>query len=209
MKNKEIILDNTEAFVVAPAGNAITRRIGEYIYASSFIKVPVFLSSTEMDDDEKYDFSTLFSKVISLSKTPIKISTQLNILNKDNYISKVQDKLNDAESRYSTITNDKSARPEDIERIKGEVTMWHNLLDNISNVDSLVPVTYILVTAIGGNDTEAINTALQKANEIIAGVNSIYGIIADIITTPELFTLIEPDYIIPPSTINKQIKGMV
>ncbi|MGC8699450.1 MAG: hypothetical protein ACP5RK_00380 [Candidatus Micrarchaeia archaeon] len=209
MKNRTVVLDETEAFTVAPAGNAITRREGEYVYATTFVRIPVYTSSTEMGDDEKYNFSSLFSKIISMSQTPIKISTQLNILNKDNYINRVREKLNDAESRYNNTVNNKDAKPEEVERVKGEVTMWHNLLDNISNVDSFIPISYISVTAMGGNEEEAVNISIQKANEIVAGVSSTYGVIADIITTPELLTLIEPDYIIPFSTINRQIKGMI
>jgi hypothetical protein len=158
-----------------------------------------------MEDEEKQDFSTLFSRVVSLSKSPIKISTQMSVLNKDDYINKVKDKLNDAENRYQVITTDKTAKPEAVERIKGEVTMWHNLLDNITKLQSLAAISYIGVTAMGGNDEEAINMALQKANELAAGIGAIYGVVADIISSPEIFLLIEPEYIIPFSTVNSQI----
>ena len=95
-----------------------------------------------------------------------------------------------------------------MERAKGEVTMWHNLLDTISNANSLIAISYASVTAMGGNDEEAMNLAMQSANEIMAGINSTYGVVSDIISTPELLMLIEPDYMIPFSTINQQIKGM-
>ncbi|MGC8776347.1 MAG: hypothetical protein ACP5P2_00120 [Candidatus Micrarchaeia archaeon] len=208
-KNKTVVLSSSEAFFLAPNGNAIFIDEGGFTYATAFVRIPVYSSSTEMSEDEKYDFSNLFSKVVSMSKTPIKIATQMNILNKDEFINKVRDKLNEAENRYSSITNNKDSKPEEIERVKGEVTMWHNLLDSISQVDSFIPISYASVTAIGGNHEEAINIALQKANEIAAGISAIYGVVADIITTPELLMLIEPDYMIPYSTINKEMKGMM
>ena len=87
--------------------------------------------------------------------------------------------------------------------------MWHNLIDSISKIDSFSAISYVAVTAKGGSQEEAINMALQKANEVAAGINSTYGVIADIITTPEIFTLLEPEYIIPYSSISRQISGMV
>lgn len=204
---KEIIINEKEPFVLAPNGNAILKEEGGYFYATVFVRLPVYNSSTEMDDNEKLDFSNIFSKAISMSKNPIKITTQLNILDKDEYVEKVREKLNNAEIRYNTVTSNKDSKPQEVERVKGEVTMWHNLLDNILGVDSFIPISYIAVTAIGGNEEEATSMALQRANEIIAGVNSLYGVVANIITTPELFLLIEPDRMIPSSTISKQIKG--
>jgi len=204
-KNKNIVLSEYEPFILAPSGNAITTHSESFVYATAYVRIPVYSSSTEMEDEEKQDFSTLFSRVVSLSKSPIKISTQMSVLNKDDYINKVKDKLNDAENRYQVITNDKAAKPEAVERIKGEVTMWHNLLDNITKLQSLAAISYIGVTAMGGNDEEAINMALQKANELAAGIGAIYGVVADIISSPEIFLLIEPEYIIPFSTVNSQI----
>lgn len=204
-KNKNIVLSEYEPFILAPSGNAITTHSESFVYATAYVRIPVYSSSTEMEDEEKQDFSTLFSRVVSLSKSPIKISTQMSVLNKDDYINKVKDKLNDAENRYQVITTDKTAKPEDVERIKGEVTMWHNLLDNITKLQSLAAISYIGVTAMGGNDEEAINMALQKANELAAGIGAIYGVVADIISSPEIFLLIEPEYIIPFSTVNSQI----
>jgi len=208
-KNKSIILNNSEAFFVAPNGNAIFNEENGIVSATVFVRIPVYSSSTEMSDEEKYDFSNLFSKIVSLSKTPIKISTQLRILNKDDFINKIKDKLNEAENRYNEILSKKDSKPEEVERAKGEVTMWHNLIDSISKIDSFSAISYVAVTAKGGSQEEAINMALQKANEVAAGINSTYGVIADIITTPEIFTLLEPEYIIPYSSISRQISGMV
>jgi len=207
-RGKAILLDEREPFFIAPNGNAIMGKDGGFTYATMFIRIPIYSSSTEMSEEERYDFSKLFSKLVSLSKNPIKITTQLNILNKDDYINKLRDKLNDAETRYNNILSKNDAKPEEIERAKGEATMWHNLLDTISNANSLIAVSYASVTAMGGDDEEALNLAMQSANEIMAGINSIYGVVSDIISTPELLMLIEPEYMIPFSTINQQIKGM-
>ena len=90
MKNMSAVIDGNDPFYLAPNGNSILVRRGGDIFATAFIKIPVYDSATEMSDEQKYNFSLLFARLISISKTPMRMSSQLNTINKDEYI--VQDK---------------------------------------------------------------------------------------------------------------------
>ncbi|MDE1805066.1 MAG: hypothetical protein KGH59_04785, partial [Candidatus Micrarchaeota archaeon] len=166
MKNRTLILSDEEPFMLAPSGNAITRRDGSDVYATSFIKIPIYKSATEMNDEEKVEFARLFSRVVSLSKVPFKLTSQMHLINKDEYINKIRDKLNEVEELYQKAVADKVASPTMMERMKGEVTMWHNLLDSISKVQSHALFHYAMVSASGSTDEEAIALATQQAEEL-------------------------------------------
>ncbi len=207
MKGRTVTLSGSEAFTLAPTGNAIVVRDGGDTYASAFVKIPSYRSATEMNPDEKIDFAKLFSRAMTISKTPVKFATQLYVINKDSYISNIRSKLNEAEERYSGTSLDKGASKEQTERIKGEVTMWHNLFDHVSKTRSLSLEAYAMVTSQGGSEEEAVNLALQRADEIATGISALFGISASVMEGEEMLKFVEPDYIIPVVTAAEQLRG--
>lgn len=209
MKGRVVTLNDSEAFTLAPTGNAIIVRKGSDVYASAFIKIPSYRSATEMSPEEKVDFSKMFSRVMTLSSVPVKFASQMYVINKDSYIGSIRSKLNEAEERYSGISLNKGASKEQVERTKGEVTMWHNLFDHVSKTRSQSLEPYAMITSQGGNEEEAINLALQKADEVATGISALFGINATIIEGEEMLKFVEPDYMIPVVTAAEQLRGAV
>jgi hypothetical protein len=206
MKGRSVVLEDNEPFFMAPTGNAIIVRRESNIYASTFIKIPTYKSSTEMNADEKTDFARLFSRALTLTKKPVKFSTQLYVINKDSYINNIRNRLNEVEEKYQNATVSNDVSKEESERIKGEVTMWHNLLDNVSRIKSQSLETYAMTTAQGNNEEEAVNLALQEAGEVATGISSTFGISASIMEGDEMLKFIEPNYMIPLVTISEQMR---
>ncbi len=206
MKNMSAVIDGNDPFYLAPNGNSILVRRGGDIFATAFIKIPVYDSATEMSDEQKYNFSLLFARLISISKTPMRLSSQLNTINKDEYIVRINTKLNESEGRYNTLQGDSTTDPKALDRIKGEVTMWRNLLDNVSRSNSQELMVYASITALGNSEDEAINLVAIKADEISAGISATLGVTATIVTGNEILVFIEPDYMIPPTTISEVMK---
>ncbi len=206
MKGRNAIIDDTEPFTLAPSGNAIVVRRGSDIFASAFLKIPTYRSATEMNDEEKIDFSRLFSRALTITKSPVKFGAQLYVINKDAYINNIKDKLNEAEERYQNASVSKTISKADSERIRGEVTMWHNLFDSVNRVRSQALEAFAMITAQGGSEEEAINLALQQADELASGVSSVFGITATTAEGPDLLKFIEPDYMIPTATVSEQMR---
>lgn len=206
MKNRTVVLDNEEPFVMASSGNALVIRKEGDIYASAFIKIPTYRSGTEMSAEEKIDFSRLFSRALTLSRKPVKFGAQLYVINKDAYISHIVSKLNEAEERYQNMIVNKEVSKAESERVRGEVTMWHNLFDNVNKVKSQALEAYAMTTAFGGTEEEAITIALQQADELAVGISAIFGVTSTIVEGEELLKFVEPDYMIPLVTISEQIR---
>ncbi len=205
MKNRTVVLNSDVPFVMSPSGNAVIVRKGSDIYASAFVKIPIYRSATEMNDDEKLDFAKMFSRIVSMNRNITKISSQLYIINKDDYISNIRTRLNEAEDRYQKVVNDKNEQTQ-TERVKGEVTMWHNLYDSISRAQSRALIAYAMVTAIGSTDEEASNLAIQRAEETAVGIGTTLGINATVATGQEILVFLEPEYAIPFSTVSAELR---
>ena len=208
IRNKKgvVELSTDDSFVFAPSNNAIIVRDGGSIFASVFIKIPIYKSGTEMLDQDKETFSRAFGNLVTISKTPIRFTSQFYIINKDSYVTKIRDKLNESEEAYRNIETVKDARQEDIARAKGELTMWHNMHDNIIKTQSYSMISYVVVSAEGGTSEEAVNMALQYSDEAIAGIGAILGVTPSVVSGEEILLFMEPDYTIPISTITEQIK---
>jgi hypothetical protein len=206
MKGRTIVLSADEPFIIAPNNAAILMHEGQEVYASAFVKIPLYRSATEMSNDEKLDFARLFSRMTTLSKTPVKISSQMHVINKDEYITSIRNKLNEAQERYATLGAKPGGSKASNDRIKGEVTMWKNLMDNVSASQAHALTIYAMVSAMGGNEEEALTIVNQQAEDFAAGVSAIFGVSAYVVKGIELLTFIEPDHMIPVETVTERLK---
>ncbi len=210
MKNRTVVLSEEPAFRISPDDNAIIKNTPEGVYASSFVNIPIYKSATEMDDQTKLEIVTSFTKLLSLSKEPMKFSTILYVVNKDEFVQEVRKKLDETEAKYAEIsqTNQGATNPE-LERIRGEATMWRNLFDNITKVKSNELANIIMVTAFGGNEDEATALAEQKAEEISAGASALFGVNAYIMSSKEFLKFVEPENLMPLETVSEEIKEKI
>ncbi|MEM0200863.1 MAG: hypothetical protein QXD23_00460 [Candidatus Micrarchaeaceae archaeon] len=205
-RKKNIILNNKEAFILSPSGNTIIVNDESGTYATAFVKIPIYRSSTEMTDPEKLDLGRTFSRVLTLTKETTKFCSEIYVVNKDDYISRVRVKLEEVSEKLRTEQTNGSQTSDKLNRLKGELTMWENLISNISSSRSESLITYNMVSAFGENEEEASSIAYQKAEEIVAGISAALGISAYIVEGEELLSLIEPNYMIPVETINEIIR---
>lgn len=206
-KGKALVLNSGEAFVLSSTGNAVVRREGINVYGSAFVKIPIYKSGTDMTKDEKTEISKLFGRILTISKSPVKLSSQLYVVDKDAYIAKLSNMLNLSEERYRSMqTAGGDQHKAAMDRARGEVTMWRNLLDSVSKSQAQSLMVYAMVTAIGGNEEEATNIAYQRAEELAGGISTILGITASVATGQELLLFLEPEYMIPVETVSERIR---
>ncbi|MDE1851216.1 MAG: hypothetical protein KGH69_00820 [Candidatus Micrarchaeota archaeon] len=206
MKNRVITIQQEDSFYMYPSGSAIAIRNGSEVTASAFVKIPVYRSATEMTDEEKMNFARLFARVVTMSKYPIRISAEQYVINKDEFIDKISKKLSDAQQKYTSITSNKDAPRNEVDRIEGELTMWHNLFANVTKARSQGQMAFAMVSAVGASEEEAVNLATQKAEEIAAGISATLGITAAVAHGEEILAFLEPEYMIPPTTVTEMMK---
>lgn len=207
MKNRNIVVSSAEPYFVSPSGTSIVIRDENGTYATSFVNIPMYRSGTEMTAAEKLDIARMFSRMLTVTKSTVKFSSELYMVSKDEYIAQIRKRLEQAEERLHNLTpSDPKQRSPQADRVKGETQMWHNLLNSISGSKSESLMSYAMVSAFGGNEEEASNIAYQRAEELAAGISSVFGISAYVIKGDEMLKLIEPEYMIPVETVNEMIR---
>ncbi|MCL5679940.1 MAG: hypothetical protein M1465_01180 [Candidatus Marsarchaeota archaeon] len=203
-KRKHLILSNENPYWLAQSGDTILRKSGEEFIATVYISIPVYKSATEMEDEDKLDFAQQVSRLVGLSKSPVRYTTELYVMNKDSYIQKLRERINMTENEEADLQA-KDAPKNELDRVRGKLAMWRNMLDSIATNFSFELSTYITVSASGIKEYEASSVAQQKAKEIMSGVGSIFGVPPSIITGSDLLRFVEPEYLIPISTVTEQI----
>ncbi|MGC8629348.1 MAG: hypothetical protein ACP5T4_04065 [Candidatus Micrarchaeia archaeon] len=205
-KSKTVVFSSDEPFRISPNGDAIIVNSASGFSASMFVKIPIYKSATEMSDEERIDFSKAFSRMLSISREPTKFITALYVVNKDAYINEIKEKLNEAEEAYASLNSQANVQQNNaaLERAEGEVTMWKNLFDNVNKVTSNALGNFAMVTAMGQTEEEALAIAVQKADELVAGISAVLGVRAYVMESKEFLQILEPEQMIPFVTISEQ-----
>ncbi len=203
-RSKQVVLSKENAYWLSTSQDSILRKEGDDFIATVYISVPIYRSATEMTPEEKIDFSRQVSRMVSLSRYPVRFTTQLSTMNKDLYIMQLRSKISELENNEVSATQSGNSQKE-IERIRGELSMWRNILDSINTSHSLELSTYVTVSASGAKEFEAVSLAEQKATELMAGISTIFGVAPSLVTGSELLKFIEPEFLIPYSTISERL----
>ncbi|MCL5412942.1 MAG: hypothetical protein M1569_00880 [Candidatus Marsarchaeota archaeon] len=207
MKNRSAVISNEDQFFMSPSGSSILQRSEDGICATAFIIIPIYRSSTEMTDEEKFGFSDAFSKLLNVSREPLKICSLTRIINKDSYIERIRSKMDEVDGRYNALISNKDTPKAQLDRIKGETAMWHNLLANVTAANSKSQILYAMVSQVGSTEEEAMNLVNIKAQELSAGISAALGVTASVMSGEDILSLIEPEYTMPPATISELMKS--
>jgi energy-coupling factor transporter transmembrane protein EcfT len=203
-RSKDIVLSAEPAYTLTRNKDALLHKQGDDIFATVYISIPLYRSSTEMTDEEKLNFADSVSRLVGLSKYPVRFTSELYIMNKDSYIGTLHDSIIKLENEEQKLSQE-NADPKQLDRVKGQLSMWRNMLDTVGESQSYELESYASVSGIGSNEYEAISIAQQRATELMAGIGSTFGVQPAIVTGDQLLKFLEPEYLIPLSTIMEQI----
>lgn len=203
-RKRNIVLNLESMYRFSESGDSIIVKKGDDYLATVYVRIPIYVSATEMTADQKLDFGKQIGKLSAINKMPVRYSSQLYVMDKDDYIKEVRDAISSAENEVLAL-QEKSATPLEIERAKGKAEMWRNMLDNTSKESSLELINFAAVTATGPSEFEVVSMAQQKARDLISGISTTLGVIPSIATGEDIKRLIEPEYLIPFNTVSQQI----
>ncbi len=202
---RRVVLSESEPYSLSGSEDAIIKmEKGEYT-ATVYISIPLYRSATEMSEMEKIDFSRQVSKLVGISSDPIRFTTEMYMMNKDAYIQTLRDAINIAETEEAEMMQSGKGA-EKIEVVRGKLAMWRNILQNTALAQSMELISYVSISAYGGKEYEALSMAQQKAREAISGIGSTFGVTPSIITGKDILKFVEPEYLIPFSTVSEEIK---
>ena len=205
---RNIVISDQTPYWLSSTGESIIRKEGQDFVATVYINIPLYVSASEMTDEEKARFTTQVSRLVGLSKEPVRFTAELYLMNKDTYIQKLKDTISRIEDEEAKLVAQKSTGAE-LEHLRGGISMWRKMLDNVSAYTSYELGTFAAVSAKGIKESEAITFAQQRARELMSGIGTVLGVSPNIVVGSEILKYVEPEYLIPYSTITEQIERNV
>jgi hypothetical protein len=203
-RTKHVIISDQNPYWLSTSGDCIIRKDGDDYVATAYISIPLYVSASEMTDEDKLRFTNQVSRLVGISRDPVRFTTELYLMNKDEYIQKLKDSITSIENEEAQLV-ERSAPANELEHVKGKLSMWKKMLDNITNNVSFELGTFAAISARGTKEFEAITTVQQKARELMNGIAATLGVPPNIVVGNEILKYIEPEYLIPYSTITEQI----
>ncbi len=205
---REVVLNDSVPYILSTNQDSIIVRSGEDYIATVYIQIPIYKSSTEMTSIEKVEFSKMVGRMVGQSKDTARYTTGMFVMNKDLYIQQLHDSIIQAENEEDELAQANAPKLK-MERAKGKLSMWKNILDGVNSTISFDQISYISVSAKGSNEFEAVSIVQQKAKEFISGIGTIFGIPPTMITGTEILRFIEPEFQLPYSTMAERIAKSV
>ena len=203
-RRRNIILSNESPYWLSTTSDSIIKKDGDEFVATAYINIPLYMSATEMSDEEKISFSRQVSALVGISSDPVRFTTELYVMNKDSYIEELRDMISNIENEESAMTEKNSSKSE-LERVKGKLSMWRKMLENVSKGTALELMSFASLSARGSKEYEAVALVQQKARELMSGIGATFGVSPNIVLDKELLKFVEPEFLIPYSTISEQI----
>jgi energy-coupling factor transporter transmembrane protein EcfT len=154
-RSRHIILSDQVPYWLATTGDCIVSKRNEDFIATAYINIPLYVSSSEMSDEERERFAGQMSRLVGVNKEPVRFSSVLRIMDKDDYLKKIKELIGIAENDESIALQKND--PVEIERARGKLSMWKKILDTIGSKSSMELVTFAAVSATGGKGVRGDN----------------------------------------------------
>lgn len=203
-RTRHVVISDQSAYWLATTGECIIRKEAEEFVATAYINIPFYFSSTEMSDEQKQRFTNQISRLVGLSRDPVRFSTELYLMNKDDYIQQLKETINQIETEEANLL-ESNGSTQQIDHVRGKLSMWKKMLENVANGTSFELGSFASVSASGGKEFEAITLVQQKARELMNGIATTLGVPPSLAVGTEILKYVEPEYLIPFSTITEQI----
>jgi hypothetical protein len=188
-----------EPYEFSPALDAVVRKVGNVYYASMFIHVKVYESTTEKSEEEKVAFMDLWERAVSSLKFVTKFCISSYVKDLTKYRSAIESKKADAQLKLANERGKPEPSEVELDKIEREISMWDNMLSKLSTGDNpIMQITYIMTSGQGPTAEMALADVKNHANEIKSTISTTLNAEVAVLTGDDLKRCFEWEYMLPP-----------
>lgn len=194
-----IVVVTDTGYEIPPTQDAIIKKGSNNLYyASVFLGLKVFESTTEKTQEENILYSEYFERAISNFKYVTKISYLLYVEDVTEKRKIIEAKRAEAQLRLAREKEKPEPDVLKIDRYEREVAKWDNELQKIlKGVKPMGIVAYAMTTAVGVTKEAALAAARAQANEIKAVLTNALNVDIEVLTGDQMLRAFEWEKTIP------------
>ncbi|NYZ75748.1 hypothetical protein H0N98_00675 [Candidatus Micrarchaeota archaeon] len=189
-----------EPYTLSPQQDAVIKKVGNVYFASMFIHVKVYESTTEKSEEQKVAFMNLWERAISGLKfvTKFCISSYAKDLTK--YKSIIEGRKAEAQLRLANERGKPEPSDAELDKIEREIAMWENMISKISaGENAITQITYIMTSGQGPTPEMALAAVRNQANEIKSTISTTLNAEVAVLIGDEMKRCFEWEYMVPPT----------
>ncbi|MBI4399352.1 hypothetical protein HY570_01255 [Candidatus Micrarchaeota archaeon] len=194
------IIQIIDTYEIPPAQDVILKEVGGVYYASAFLAVKIYESTTDKSPDEIRVYSEYFERAISSVKFVVKFCMMLYIKDVSKYRESIETRRAEAQLRLARERDKPDPDILKLDRYEREVAMWDAQLSRIAGgLKPMGATFYAMTTATGVSKDAATAAAKAQANELKATVSNALNTEVIILAGEDMKKCFEWEYFIPPT----------
>jgi len=185
---------------LTPAQDAVVKRVGDEYYASVFLHIKMYRSTTEKTAEENIVYIDAFERAIAQLKYPVKIGTILYAKEISKYREDIETKRYEAQLRLSREREKSEPDVLTLDRLEKEVAMWESQLNRIiSGERPMGLIAYAMTTGVGVTKDAAVAVSKNQAAELKMLLANALNIEVAYLFGEDMKKCYEMEYQIPPT----------
>ncbi len=187
-------------YEVPPSQDVILKEVGGIYYASMFLLVKIFESTTEKSDEEQRVYTQYFERAISGIKSVVKFSMMVYVKDLAKYRENIETKRMEAQLRLQREMDKPEPDPLRIDRYEREKSMWDAQLARLAGgVKPMGSICYLMTTATGVTKDSATAAVKNQATELRTLVSNALNVEVAPLSGEEMKQCFEWEFFIPPT----------
>lgn len=162
-----IVTVDKAGFEIPPSNDVIIKSSGGVYYASAFLGIKIYESSTEKSQEENFSYNKYFERAISNLKYVTKIAYMLYVEDIGEKRKLIETKRAEAQLRLARERDKAEPDVLKMDKFEREVALWDNQLNKlIKGVKPMGVIAYAMTTAAGVSKEAAVASVKAQANEL-------------------------------------------
>ncbi|MFH0927760.1 MAG: hypothetical protein V1822_04230 [Candidatus Micrarchaeota archaeon] len=187
-------------YEIPPAQDVIIKNVGGTYYASAYLGVKIYESTTEKSQEENVVYSEYFERAISSVRFPVKFAMMVYVMDMSRHRTKLETKHAEAQLRLAREREKPDPDVLKLDRYEKEVSMYEMQIHRlVSGFKPMGAITYLMTTALGLSKEAATAAAKTQANELRATISNALNVQVVPLQGDEMLRCFEWEHIIPPS----------
>ena len=187
-------------YEIPPAQDVILKNVGGIYYASVFLIVKIYESTSEKNQEENMVFSQAFERAISSVKFVTKFAMMVYVKDMTEFRSRIETKRAEAQLRLARERDKPDPDVLKLDKFEREVAMWDMQISKLtSGIKPMASITYLMTTATGVSKEAAAAAAKAQANELRATISNALNVEVTQLTGEEMLKCFEWEHMVPPT----------
>lgn len=183
---------------IPPAQDVILKQVGGIYYASMFLGVKMYESTTEKSHEENVIYSEYFERAISSVRFPVKFSMMVYVVDMNKHRLKWETMHAEAQLRLAREKEKPDPDVLKMDRFEKEVAMCEAHLNRlISGFKPMGAISYVMTTATGVSKEAATAAVKNRGNELKATVSNALNVQVVPLQGDEMLKCFDWEHMIP------------